>query len=383
MPWRLNRKVHQLSMILGCASMTSLVCAQSSPYQTGAPQPASAEACAAIVTNATRLECYDALFRLSQATTPAVISEQRAAAEIAPEAERFSDRVLQKTSNIFATEGTKLSPNHSLLDSRWELAVESKLGTWNVRAYQPVYLMPVFWTSKKNETPFSENPENSVGPEDEKRLNSTEAKFQLSLKTKAIENIIGDNGDLWLGYTQSSRWQVYNGEESRPFRETNYEPEVSLVFRTNYDILGLNWRMMAMTLNHQSNGRSDPWSRSWNRVMLNLGFDKGNFAMMVRPWYRISEDSSEDNNPHIEDYIGRGDVTAFYRWNGHDFNLMLRHSLKGGDDNRGAAKLDWTFPISGNLRGHMNVFTGFGESVIDYNHRATYLGLGVSLIDWY
>lgn len=384
MQWRLNRKVQQLSMILGCASITPLVLAQEfPPSQTGSLQPASPEACAAIVINASRLECYDALFRLSQEAMPSVMSEQRAAAEIAPEAETISDRVLQKTSNLFATEGAKLSPNHSLLDSRWELSPESKLGTWNVRAYQPVYLMPVFWTSKKNETPLSENPENSVGIEDEKRLTSTEAKFQLSLKTKAVENIVGNNGDLWLGYTQSSRWQVYNSQESRPFRETNYEPEASLIFRTNYDVLGLNWRMLGMTLNHQSNGRSDPWSRSWNRVMLNLGFDKGNFAMVVRPWYRISEESSDDNNPHIEDYIGRGDVTAFYRWKGHDFNLMLRHSLKGGDDNRGAAKLDWTFPISGNLRGHMNLFTGFGESLIDYNHRATYLGFGVSLLDWY
>lgn len=98
---------------------------------------------------------------------------------------------------------------------------------------KPVYLLPVFWTSNKNEFPSSPNPVNTV--DEKQNLTSSEAKFQLSLKTKAWENIFGNNGDLWLGYTQSSRWQVYNSEESRPFRETNYEPEASLMFRTNYE----------------------------------------------------------------------------------------------------------------------------------------------------
>ena len=78
--------------------------------------------------------------------------------------------------------------------------------------------------------------------------------------------------------------------------------------------------------------------------MLNLGFEKDNFAMMIRPWYRLEEDFKDDNNPDIKNYIGRGDLTTFYRWNDHDFTLMLRPSLKGGDDARGAAQFDWAFP---------------------------------------
>lgn len=344
--------------------------------------PASSQACVALESNSERLACYDALFKVPVADAPVYVSEQRAAQEIevAPsEPVTLTDKIEKKVENLFAIHGAKIDPNSSLLDKRWELSEDSKLGTWNIRAHQPVYLLPGFWTTDKNELPKSENPTNTVTQD--QNLKSMEAKFQISLKTKALENLIGNNGDVWIGYTQSSRWQVYNSEESRPFRETNYEPEASLMFHTNYEILGLNGRLLGLTLNHQSNGRSDPLSRSWNRVMLNLGFERGNFAMMVRPWYRIEEDAKDDNNPDIKNYVGRGDITSFYRWNDHDFSLMLRHSLKGGDDSHGAVQFDWVFPIKGKLRGQFQVFDGYGESLIDYNHRATYVGLGVSLMN--
>lgn len=346
--------------------------------------PSTAEACAALESNADRLACYDVLFKAPDAQRPVLVSEKQAANEIeksvaAPET--LKAKIVQKVDKLFTFEGPKITPNSSLLDKRWELASDSKLGTWNIRAHEPVYLLPGFWTSDKNEQPESPNENNTVAAD--QNLKSMEAKFQLSLKTKALENLIGDNGDVWLGYTQSSRWQVYNEEESRPFRETNYEPEASLVFRTNYELFGLNGRLLGLTFNHQSNGRSDPLSRSWNRVMLNVGLERGNFAMMIRPWYRIEEDAKDDNNPDIKNYVGRGDLTSFYRWKDHEFSLMLRHSLKGGDDSHGAAQFDWAFPISGKLRGHFQLFDGYGESLIDYNHRATYVGLGVSLMNWF
>ena len=346
--------------------------------------PASAEACVALESNADRLSCYDTLFKVPEAEKTTLLSERQAAKELAPEPtqpETLKEKISQGVSTIFASEGSKIDPNHSLLDRRWELSPDSKLGTWNIRAHQPVYLLPAFWTSDKNEFPQSPNVNNTV--DTDQNLKSTESKFQLSLKTKAVENLLGDNGDIWLGYTQSSRWQVYNSEESRPFRETNYEPEASLIFRTNYEILGLNARLLGLTFNHQSNGRADPLSRSWNRIMMNIGFERDNFALMLRPWYRIEEDAKDDNNPDIKNYMGRGDLTAFYRWNEHDFSLMLRHSLKGGDDSHGAVQFDWVFPISGKLRGQFQLFDGYGESLIDYNHRATYVGLGVSLMNWF
>ncbi|TCB48798.1 phospholipase [Acinetobacter sp. ANC 4779] len=380
---KLERTTLQLSMIMLSSLYVTNVNAVS-PEST--ITPASPEACSALESNADRLACYDTLFKIPEDEKTPLLSERQAANEIAPkstEPETVKEKISHGVNSIFSVEGPKIDPNRSLLDKRWELSPDSKLGTWNIRAHQPVYLMPGFWTSNKNERPSSPNENNTVQVGNDQILKSLEAKFQLSLKTKAVENLFGDNGDIWVGYTQSSRWQVYNAEESRPFRESNYEPEASLIFRTNYEILGLNARLLGLTFNHQSNGRADPLSRSWNRVMLNLGFERENFAVMVRPWYRIEEDAKDDNNPDIKNYMGRGDLTAFYRKNEHEFSLMLRHSLKGGDDSHGAAQFDWAFPIKGKLRGYFQLFDGYGESLIDYNHRATYVGLGVSLMNWY
>ena len=358
--------------------------------QVVAPARGNIDACIAIEIDADRLACYDRQAGRqardpTQADAAAALAEQnqRAASDAEAAAASRGDRARRAASDLFASEPEDAIANAgrgSLLDSRWELAKDSKLGTFNFRAYKPVYLLPAFWSSDQNTMPQSPNPDNTVTTP--QNLDSIETKFQISFKTKAWENLFGDNGDVWMGYTQSSRWQVYNGEESRPFRETNYEPEVLLVFRNNYSLGGWKGRMAAVGINHQSNGRADPFSRSWNRVMFNVGLDRENWAVMFRPWIRIS-DGNDDDNPDIEDYMGRGDVTLVHTIGQHQLSLMARHSLRGGDRSHGALGFDWGFPIHNTLRGHVQVFDGYGESMIDYNHRATYIGLGISLLEWY
>ena len=338
------------------------------------PDPMDIRACTAIESDAQRLACYD--HATGRVNLP--VAKKRADEETRLPSVFGHDRL---PGQVAARENPEVSTPMSLLDSRWELAPEAKLGTYNVRGYKPVFLMPVFATSNQNERPQSPNPLNTVThPE---QLENIEAKFQISFKTKLWQGVFGDAGDLWLGYTQSSRWQVYNDHASRPFRETNYEPEAMLVFDTHYQVFGWDGRLLGIGINHQSNGQSNPLSRSWNRVVANVGFERGDWTVMLRPWWRIPEGGVDDNNPDISDYMGRGDVQIVREWNGQEFGMMLRHSFRGGSRSHGAARFTWSFPLAGNLRGYMEVFKGYGESLIDYNHNATYLGLGVSLLDWY
>ena len=377
-----NTPLHYALLIALSGTSSSLLAQES------IPEPASPEACFALDFDAARLACYDKALGRSPADTRAADAAASAALMARKEAKASAKALDEENphrNELFAhDELDSLAANAgrgSLLDSRWELAKDSKLGLFQLRAYKPVYLLPAFWSSKPNVMPHSPNPNNSVTEPEE--LDGTELKFQLSFKTKVAENLFGDNGDIWVGYTQSSRWQAYNSELSRPFRETNYEPEVMLTFRNGYSLFGWNGRMTGISFNHQSNGRSDPLSRSWNRVIFNIGLDRENWAIMLRPWYRIPESRAEDNNPDIDDYIGRGDATLVYNRNGHELALTGRHSLRSGDRAHGSVQLDYGFPLNNLLRGHVQVFDGYGESMIDYNHRATYIGVGVSLLEWF
>jgi phospholipase A1 len=213
-------------------------------------------------------------------------------------------------------------------------------------------------------------------------LRDIEAKYQLSLKALLGRELLGSPVNLWGGYTQSSRWQVYNGAISRPFRETNYEPELMLVWPLQQQVLGWRFQAATVSLNHQSNGRSLPLSRSWNRIIGTLAFERDEWVVEFRPWMRLREKANADDNPDIEDHIGRAELLLGRYWGEQALNLQLRHSLRGGARSRGSMQLEWVFPLSGVLHGHLQWFTGYGESMVDYNIRQNRIGLGVTIAGW-
>lgn len=264
----------------------------------------------------------------------------------------------------------------SLLSRHWELENADKHGTFQFRPHYASFFLPVKYNNSPNNAPFR-----GVLLQPTENLDSVETQIQLSLKAKVAEGLFNKNADVWLGYTVVSYWQAYNYGVSAPFRETNYAPEAMLVFRTNYDLAGLQGRFINLGLIHESNGRSVALSRSWNRVYAQFGFERGDFALLVRPWYRLPESAAQDNNPDIDDYLGRGDLVATYNHKGQTYSVLLRNNLQKSS-NRGALQLSWSFPLQGRLKAYVQYFNGYGESLIDYNYRQQTLGIGVSLADW-
>ncbi|UXH78693.1 phospholipase A [Roseateles amylovorans] len=371
--------------LVSVLGLPSAARAQSSILPPGGPGD-----CTRIDDPAARLSCYDRMHsRPADPAPPASTSAARPAVPTDGTARRLTAAPVPAAaasapedpcSRLPEAAGSARSYLGSTLSERWELTCRDQLPAFLPRPYKPVYLLPVSWTSRANRDPRgSESPDNGVV--NALDLDKNEAKFQVSLKSKIWSMDDFGTFAVWGAYTQSSRWQVYNGRSSRPFRETNYEPEVILTHGMDVGLpFGWKARMASVSFNHQSNGRAQPLSRSWNRVIGELNLERGETTVSLRPWWRI-EDGTDDN-PGIKDYMGRGELLVTQKWGQHVVTLQGRHSLRSGDRSRGSAQLEWAFPIGAGLHGYAQLFHGYGESLIDYNFRETRIGLGVSVIEW-
>ena len=312
--------------------------------------------CAGIENDAARLKCFDDLTGRKKPQADSPVSSQKAE--------------LKKESPGETTEP-------SVMSRHWDLDRKSRENRSIIRAHRPNYMLPVAYNSTLNQEPMTE-------ADGSARAQHTEAKFQISFKVKLWEDVLGEDMDLWFGYTQLSFWQLYNSAFSSPFRETDYEPELLLNLRTNYDILGLKGRIINLGLNHQSNGQAGILSRSWNRAVANFGFERENFNLLLKTWYRIPESSSNDDNPDITQYMGYGELWGTYYWKKHRFAAMFRNNLKAA--NKGAVQLDWSFPFpfvsNDRFSGYIQYFNGYGESLIDYNNTVNRISVGFMLTDW-
>lgn len=242
------------------------------------------------------------------------------------------------------------------------------------------YILPVSYMKRKN---------NDIDPaytqNVEEQLDNLEAKFQVSLKVPLFEHFSDKDQGVHFGFTLQSYWQVYNSEISAPFRETNYQPEIywSNVLDDENRLWG-DEMITIIGIEHQSNGRSNPLSRSWNRIYANLIWEHDGYVFSFRPWYRLPEDEKEDpnqpngdDNPDIHHYMGYFEFSGVFQHEKHEYAFMFRNNLES--DNKGAIQLDWSFPVWGRLRGYAQYYNGYGESLIDYNQHVERFGVGVLL----
>jgi phospholipase A1/A2 len=219
---------------------------------------------------------------------------------------------------------------------------------------------------------------------------SPNAKIQISFMYQLLNN----EGPLaakapalkgfHVAYTQTSLWD-WNAP-SAPFFDTSYKPELLYAWERAAGGQPPNWYQLDLQggLKHESNGKDGADSRSMNiaylRPTLTLGRDDGlQLTLQPRTWVYLGDLS---NNPDIADYRGYADLRTIVGWKrGLQLSALGR---MGKDANRGSLQLDLTYPtmrIFGSFSLYLQAqyFTGYGESLLEYNRRSEAFRVGFSI----
>lgn len=254
--------------------------------------------------------------------------------------------------NLFRANKKKSRVDSGAAVSAIQKEAQSPVSKLGVLFYHPSYILPYYYTSKPDYAVYQDNTPGN------QKLQKQEFKMQLSIQVPVWHFILNSPVSLYASYTQLSYWQFYAA--SQYFRETDYEPQLFLT--TN---AGKDW-LFRLGVDHESNGRGSEYERSWNRAFMDADYADGNWLFSVEPWVLIFPAvSSNLHNPDIAKYMGYSRELVVYK-----SPLQLQASLMV----RNISHLKHTtfigtlsFPLSPRVMLFIQVFDGYGQSMIDTN----------------
>ncbi len=217
------------------------------------------------------------------------------------------------------------------------------------------------------------------------------AKIQVSFKYRFV-NPEGELAQhlpwftrLHLGYTQTAFWDL--AAKSRPFTDTIFQPALFYQYdleRPSFLPAASHLRVSA-GFEHQSNGKDGIDSRSLNlgyiepEITFPLAHDL-NLNLRARGWVYLGDLT---DNPDIGDFRGNGLIAVGI---GDPNGLMLTSELRGNPGGgKGNFQIDLSYPLNRILFRNLDLYvfgqlySGYGESLIDYNRKDTRLRFGIAL----
>jgi phospholipase A1 len=248
-------------------------------------------------------------------------------------------------------------------------------GVFGLKPYKDNYILPFGIANRKYEA-----------HEPNLNYNKKEAELQVSLKLQVAHNLCGLQEKYYVSYTHQAFWQIYIN--SSPFRESLYNPEAFVVFPISDRTSSFNIRSFKFALAHKSNGQPNT-----EGVTFSNGLAPGNLSKSINYYYatlRLQHDTlltdltfmapfpgsaNLSDNPDIMKYLGYTKAKFSYFFNEHMFSLMVRGNL---DSQKGALEATYSYPLQNDTYLYVKLFTGYMESMIDYNKNITKFSIGFS-----
>ncbi|WP_457747036.1 phospholipase A [Sulfurimonas sp.] len=281
--------------------------------------------------------------------------------------------------SLFSNDETKVQidtsniPNDTSKENM-EIWLKSVFG---LQPYRENYILPFGYANKRYESkiPFV-------------KYDNKEAEIQISLKLKVTDNLMGLNEKYFMSYTQHAFWQIYT--YSAPFRESLYNPEGFVIFPVEDENSMFHLRSVKVAIAHKSNGQPN----TEEVAITSPGTVTGNLSKSINYFYTtirlqhttlitditfLAPFPGTDNlsdNPDLMDYLGYNEVKFTYFYNDHMFTLMGRGNIATG---KGAVEATYSYPLRKDKSYlYMKIFSGYVESLIDYNKNITKFAIGFS-----
>lgn len=272
--------------------------------------------------------------------------------------------------NAFAADGEKDEAGKK--DSPYDDRVDDPKNPWKnpfgIVLFRPNYVMPLYYTDK----PYREVYEGATP--DDQEISAYDFKFQISFLLPICRNLFIEDLSLDAAYTQVSYWQLYT--RTQYFRETNYELEGFLHY------MFTDWCSLSAGITHQSNGRGGSLERSWNRAYGNMIFSGKTWIIDLKGWAPVFRNISIDiHNPRIMNYMGYGRLLLAWKMKRVELSAQ-EYNFMESRFRRGSFLLGASFRVFTPYSVYVNYFNGYGQSLIEYDHRCQSLGVGIVLNDW-
>ena len=246
-------------------------------------------------------------------------------------------------------------------------------GDFALETYKVNYLLPYGYSTRTYQ---------NVGP---LQYDNIEAELQVSLKLMVAKDLFGLHESYYLSYSHHSFWQIY--VKSSPFRETNYNPEGFVIIPIDDDDSIIKLRSIKLAIAHKSNGQPNTVGVDINGQPIgNLSRSVNYFYVMLRTqhnslitdftlWAPMGTGENLSDNPDLMDYMGYGKIKVTYFYKEHMFTLMGRGNMR---THKGALEATYSYPLHNNTNLYIKIFSGYGESLIDYNRELTKTSIGFS-----
>lgn len=204
-------------------------------------------------------------------------------------------------------------------------------------------------------------------------------KLQFSFKYKLLKE-----QSLYFAYSQLMFWDIY--EESKPFEDVNYKPEVfyRILEEETSPLKSLDFGYL-----HTSNGQKGEESRSLDRLFARANFTKKFHEQLLGASFRVQQIYNEDDtNKDIVNHLGYWELSLVYadmvlsenqRMNIH-FRTYAGSQVFNVD--QGAIETGLLYRRINskfNPSIYYQWFEGYAESLIAYNKKRSEHRLGIML----